>query len=56
MEVLGTIQIIVFYTKTDGCNKAKMKLTFCVYDLVIVGWNHFLYDFKNHEIDTFSFW
>jgi hypothetical protein len=23
---------------------------------VIVGSNNLLYDFKNHEIDTFSFW
>jgi hypothetical protein len=36
-------------------DKSKMKLTFCVYGLVIVGGNNFLYDFKNHEIDTFSF-
>jgi hypothetical protein len=28
-----------------------MKLTFCVYGLVISGGNNFLYDFKNHEIE-----
>jgi hypothetical protein len=33
-----------------------MKLTFCVYGLAIVGGNNFLYDFKKHEIHTFSFW
>jgi hypothetical protein len=32
-----------------------MKLTFCVYGLVIVEWNNFLYDFMNHEIDISSF-
>jgi hypothetical protein len=37
-------------------NKSKMKLTFCFYGLVIVGGNNFLIDFKNHDIDTFSFW
>jgi hypothetical protein len=35
-------------------NKSKMKLTFCVYVLVIVGGNNFLYDYKNHEIVTKS--